>query len=166
MHFERLPRRLALAGLMSLTLWLAGCGTTGPGSTVPGQLSDATPTRNTPRPVPRPSDAGSPLDYRRDAAGHIYALNKQRIYGGKLPPMLYAIGTLEVRLDAQGRVQSMHWMRAPKHAPEVIAEIERTVRDASPFPAATRLGRVTWTDTWLWDKSGHFQLDTLTEGQL
>ena len=53
-----------------------------------------------------------------------------------------------------------------KHAPEVIAEIERTVLEASPFPAATQLGRVTWTDTWLWDKSGHFQLDTLTEGQL
>jgi periplasmic protein TonB len=166
MHFERLPRRLALAGLMTLTLWLAGCGTTGPGGTVPGQLSDAAPARNTPRPVPRASDAASPLDYRRDAAGHIYARNKDRIYGGKLPPMLYAIGTLEVRLDSQGRVQSMHWMRAPKHAPEVIQEIERTVLDASPFPAATRLGRVTWTDTWLWDKGGHFQLDTLTEGQL
>jgi protein TonB len=25
---------------------------------------------------------------------------------------------------------------------------------------------VTYTDTWLWDKSGRFQLDTLTEGQL
>jgi len=25
---------------------------------------------------------------------------------------------------------------------------------------------VTYTDTWLWDKSGNFQLDTLTEGQL
>jgi hypothetical protein len=28
------------------------------------------------------------------------------------------------------------------------------------------MGRVVYTDTWLWDKSGHFQLDTLTEGQL
>jgi hypothetical protein len=27
-------------------------------------------------------------------------------------------------------------------------------------------GKVTYTDTWLWDKSGRFQLDTLTEGQL
>lgn len=52
-----------------------------------------------------------------------------------------------------------------KHAPEVIAEIERTVLKASPFPPATRLGAVTWTDTWLWDESGRFQLDTLTEGQ-
>lgn len=37
---------------------------------------------------------------------------------------------------------------------------------AAPFPAASRLGPVVWTDTWLWDKSGRFQLDTLTEGQL
>ena len=50
-------------------------------------------------------------------------------------------------------------------APEVIAEIERTVRRASPFPAPTRLGKVIYTETWLWDKSGQFQLDTLTEGQ-
>ena len=42
---------------------------------------------------------------------------------------------------------------------------ERTVRAAAPFPAPTRMGKVTYTDTWLWDKSGHFQLDTLTEGQ-
>jgi len=40
------------------------------------------------------------------------------------------------------------------------------VLNAAPYPAATRLGQVTWTDTWLWDKSGRFQLDTLTEGQL
>jgi len=165
MHFERLPRRLALAGLMSLTLWLAGCGTTAPSGTVPGQLSDATPGR-APHPVPRASDATNPRDYRRDAAGHVYARNKDRIYSGKLPPMLYAIGTLEVRLDAQGRVQSLHWLRAPQHAPEVIAEIERTVLAAAPFPATPRIGKVTWTDTWLWDKGGHFQLDTLTEGQL
>jgi periplasmic protein TonB len=28
-----------------------------------------------------------------------------------------------------------------------------------------QLGSVTYTDTWLWDRSGNFQLDTLTEGQ-
>ena len=41
----------------------------------------------------------------------------------------------------------------------------RTVRAAAPFPAPARMGRVTYTDTWLWDRSGRFQLDTLTEGQ-
>jgi hypothetical protein len=57
------------------------------------------------------------------------------------------------------------WMRAPKHAPEVMADIERSVRAAAPYPAAVNLGHVTYTDTWLWHKSGRFQLDTLTEGQ-
>jgi len=133
---------------------------------VRGQMSDATPTNNAPSPVPRASDAATPRDYRRDAANHVYARNKDRIYKGKLPPLLYAIGTLEVNLDPQGRVRSVHWLRAPRHAPEVIEEIERTVLNAAPYPVASKLGQVTWTDTWLWDKSGRFQLDTLTEGQL
>ena len=47
-----------------------------------------------------------------------------------------------------------------------MAEILRTVRAAAPYPAPVRMGRVTYTDTWLWEKSGRFQLDTLTEGQL
>jgi hypothetical protein len=170
MNFQPTPRRLALAAALFTSLWLAGCGSspTAPITRpVPGQISDATPERGDgPRAKPRPSSAATPRDYRRDAARHVYDINKERIYGGKLPPMLYAVGTLQVDLDANGKVVRMHWMRAPKHAPEVIAEIERTVLDASPFPAATQLGKVTWTDTWLWDKGGHFQLDTLSEGQL
>lgn len=117
-------------------------------------------------PAPRISGAGTPRDYRHDAATHLYALNAERIYAGKLPPMLYAIGVLEIDLDRDGHVRRLHWMRAPKHAPEVVREIERTVRAAAPFPRPARLGRVSYVDTWLWDRSGRFQLDTLTEGQL
>lgn len=116
-------------------------------------------------PTSRASSAASARAYRQDAAQHLYGHNGQRIYKGQLPPMLYAVGTLEVHLGRQGEVRSLHWMRAPRHAPEVIKEIERTVRAAAPFPLASRLGYVTYTDTWLWDKSGKFQLDTLTEGQ-
>lgn len=115
---------------------------------------------------PKVSAATNPRDYRRDGAAHVYALNAHRIFKGQLPPNLYAIGVLQVDLDRLGRVSALRWMRAPSHAPEVVAEIERTVKAASPFPAPARLGRVTYTDTWLWDKSGQFQLDTLTEGQL
>ena len=111
------------------------------------------------------SAAATPLAYRKDAARHLYDHNAQRIYHGKLPPLLYAVGTLEVNLGPKGNVRSFNWMRAPRHAPEVIKEIERTVREAAPFPIASKLGYVTYTDTWLWDKSGKFQLDTLTEGQ-
>lgn len=116
--------------------------------------------------LPTPSAAGNAKAYRRDAASHVYSLNPQRVFKGKLPPMLYAIGVLEVDIDRNGQITKLRWMRAPRHAPEVVAEIERTVRAAAPFPVPARMGRVTYTDTWLWDKSGHFQLDTLTEGQL
>lgn len=170
MNSQRTYRRLALSGALLATLWLAGCGSspTAPITRpVPGQLTNATPDPGpTQQTLPRASTAATPRDYRKDAARHVYENNKTRIFGGKLPPMLYAVGTLEVNVDANGKVVSMHWLRAPKHAPEVIAEIERTVLDASPFPAASRMGKVTWTDTWLWDKGGRFQLDTLTEGQL
>lgn len=112
------------------------------------------------------SEARNPRDYRRDAAQHLYKQNADRIFVGKLPPLLYAIGVLEVEIDGQGKVTLIHWLRAPRHAPEVVAEIERTIRLAAPFPLPARMGRVTYTDTWLWHSSGHFQLDTLTEGQL
>lgn len=113
----------------------------------------------------RVSNASSARAYREDAASHLYGLNRERIYKGRLPPLLYAIGVLQVEVDSRGAVRDLHWMRAPKHAPEVIAEIERTVRAAAPFPAPARMGKVVYTDTWLWHKSGRFQLDTLTEGQ-
>jgi len=112
------------------------------------------------------SQATTARAYRRDAASHLYNLNQNRIYLGKLPPLLYAVGVLQVEVDSRGQVTGTSWMRAPKHAPEVMADIERTVRAAAPYPAPVRLGRVTYTDTWLWHKSGLFQLDTLTEGQL
>jgi protein TonB len=113
----------------------------------------------------RQSAAPTPRAYRQSGATHLYGLNADRIYKGRMPPLLYAIGVLNVDIDRTGRVTRLDWMRAPRHAPEVVAEIERTVRSASPFPAPVRMGKVTYTDTWLWHKSGKFQLDTLTEGQ-
>lgn len=116
--------------------------------------------------VSSPSTPTVSKAYRRDAAQHLYDRNADRIYKGMLPPMLYAIGVLQVQLDSQGRIRNLHWMRKPSHAPEVVAEIERTVRAAAPFPATGSRSTVTYTDTWLWDRSGRFQLDTLSEGQL
>ena len=82
-----------------------------------------------------------------------------------LPPQLYAIGVLNVSIDSAGQVLQLHWLRAPTHAPEVVEAIERTVHAAAPFPLPAPLQGVVYTDTWLWDASGRFQLDTLTEGQ-
>lgn len=167
-----------LAGLMAAVAALvAACRSTPPEPAAPLQDSRSPSSGTTPSPAvtgPVPASAGSarasaastPRAYRQDAATHLYGLNTQRVFKGKLPPLLYAIGVLEVDIDRAGRVTRLSWMRAPRHAPEVVAEIERTVRSAAPFPVPARMGKVTYTDTWLWDKSGKFQLDTLTEGQL
>ena len=104
-------------------------------------------------------------DYRRDAASHLYALHEQRIFKGRLPPMLEAVGVINVDIDQRGGVRAIRWQRAPKHAPQVMREIERMVRAAAPYPAPLHMSQVTYTDVWLWHKSGKFQLDTLTEGQ-
>ena len=158
-----------LAGLMAAVAALVAACRSSPVNTIPPENRKGTNSPSTLGPATQlsaPSVARTPRDYRKDAAGHLYSLNAERIFKGKLPPQLYAIGVLEVDIDRKGRVTRVHWLRAPRHAPEVVAEIERTVRAAAPYPLPARLGRVTYTDTWLWDKSGHFQLDTLTEGQL
>jgi periplasmic protein TonB len=136
--------------------------------TPPGAAGHGTtpPPAQAPAVRARPSVAADAKAYRKDAAAHIYANNPTRIYKGKLPPLLYAIGVLEVDVDAQGQIGKIFWKRAPSQAPEVMAEIEKMVRNATPFPTPTRLGKVTYTDVWLWDEDGKFQLDTLTEGQL
>ena len=113
----------------------------------------------------RNSAAPTPRAYRESGATHLYGLNADRIYKGRMPPLLYAVGVINVEINQVGIVTRLDWMRAPRHAPEVIAEIERTIKAASPFPAPVRMGKVVYTDTWLWHKSGKFQLDTLTEGQ-
>lgn len=158
-----------LAGLAAAVAALVAACKSSPVSTVPPENVAAGDTPSTLGPVTQatpPSQARTPRDYRKDAAGHLYGLNAERIFKGKLPPQLYAIGVLDVEIDRKGQVTRLHWLRAPRHAPEVVAEIERTVRAAAPFPVPARMGKVTYTDTWLWDKSGRFQLDTLTEGQL
>lgn len=183
-----LAASLALAGCSSLTSLRTGPQAPPPAPATPAAVAPAPkgdraaapppssassaspaarpePSAASPAARPRPSAASEAKAYRQDAAQHLYTANRARIFPGKLPPLLYAIGVLDVEVDGQGEVRGLSWQRAPRHAPEVIAEIERTVRAAAPYPAPSRMGRVVYTDVWLWDKSGRFQLDTLSEGQ-
>ena len=165
------PRALRWGGVCAgIAALVAGCAMPPPQTSTPSAPPPARPVAPAPQatlPAPaKVSGASTPLAYRRDAASHLYAQNGARVYPGKMPPLLYAVGVLQVEIDGRGNVTGLSWMRSPSHAPEVVAEIEQAVRRASPFPAPSRMGRVTYTDTWLWDKSGRFQLDTLTEGQM
>lgn len=103
--------------------------------------------------------------YRPGAARKIYQRWSNRIYKGKLPPLVYAVAVVETHVDARGNVRAVTFSRKPTQAPEVSREIVELVKAASPLPNPGALGAHTYIDTWLWDRSGKFQLDTLTEGQ-
>ena len=148
--------------------FLSGCSTPPPVAKPPA-ATPPPPVAKVPEVVNTPTGptslARNSKEYRKDAAGHLYGMNAQRIYKGRMPPLLEAVGVLNVDIDQKGAVKAVNWMRAPKHVPQVMAEIERMVKAAAPYPVPRHLSQVTYTDTWLWHKSGKFQLDTLTEGQ-
>lgn len=178
--FSRLSVRPVACAALVLALVLAalsGCSPmqradpAAPGVPTAPAAPATPPAASAPLPQPplAPADVTSAArtarEYRQDAARHLYARQSERIFKGRLPPMLYAVGVLDIDIDRRGQVQALNWQRAPRHAPEVMAEIEKMVRAAAPYPVPKHMPKVTYTDVWLWHKSGRFQLDTLTEGQ-
>jgi len=123
------------------------------------------PTPQTPQTV-RESAAEIEKEYRIDAARHIYANYPSRIFKGKLPPLMYSVMVVETEIDATGQVQNVHVVRKPA-ADEVAPWVISMIRRAGPFPAPAKFAGpgVRYLDIWLVDKSGQFQVDTLTEGQ-
>ncbi|HMC14872.1 MAG TPA: hypothetical protein VKI18_04530 [Albitalea sp.] len=111
------------------------------------------------------SNAETAKAYRMDAARHIYASYPTKIYKGKLPPLVHAIVVLEVDVDGTGKLRNLHMIRVPTHAPDVTAAV-RTMIEQTHLPAPVRMADgAKFTEVWLVDKSGRFQLDALTEGQ-
>ncbi|SDZ72255.1 hypothetical protein SAMN05518854_12520 [Variovorax sp. YR266] len=103
--------------------------------------------------------------YRKIGARHIYNKYASRIYKGKIPPLVYAVVVVETDIDATGKVIRVDFSRTPSHAPEVPPMIAELIKATSPLPNPGKLGAHTYVDTWLWDKSGNFQIDSLTLGQ-
>jgi periplasmic protein TonB len=116
---------------------------------------------------PAPSAASADKEYRLDAARHVYAAFPARVHKGKLPPMMYAVMITDTEIDATGQVVNVSVARPPASAKEVAPWVVSLIRGAAPFPAPARLGgaSVTYREIWLVDKTGLFQVDTLTEGQ-
>jgi hypothetical protein len=83
-----------------------------------------------------------------------------------LPPLVYSVMMIETEIDATGQVLAVNVVRKPA-ADEVAPWVIAMIRRAAPFPPPVRMagGKVSYTDIWLVDKSGLFQVDTLTEGQ-
>ena len=112
------------------------------------------------------SQAATAKEYRVDVARHIYESYPTRIYKGRLPPLIHAVVVLETTVDSQGMPRDIKVVRGPSHAPDVTAAVQEMTVRASPLPIPARLsGGVKYTEIWLVNKDGRFQLDALTEGQ-
>ena len=114
----------------------------------------------------QPSDALNEKAYRIDAARHIYAAYPAQILKGKVPALVYAILVTETEIDARGKVLRVRIVRQPAAAREVTPWVVSMIRRASPLPPPARIGRVKFVEVWLVDKSGQFQVHSLTEGQI
>jgi periplasmic protein TonB len=143
-------------------LWLAALAS--------GTASAATPFAQTPQPLhppqPRPSEASGAADYRLDAARHLYDAYPALVLKGKVRANVYAVMVTETEVDARGKVLSVRVLRQPAEAHEVTPWVVTLIRRASPLPPPLRMKRVRYVETWLVDRSGQFQVRTLTEGQL
>jgi protein TonB len=116
--------------------------------------------------VLQPSEARSEMAYRTDAARHIYDAYPSQVLKGKVPALVYAIVITETELDARGKVLNVRVLRQPASAREVTPWVVSLIRRASPLPPPVRMGRVRFLEVWLVDKSGLFQVHSLTEGQM
>jgi len=111
------------------------------------------------------STARTEREYRKDGARHLYAAYKKQVRKGKMPPLLYGVAIIETEIGAGGEVRDVRVVRQPAAA-EVGPWAVEMIRHASPFPAPpAEMGSVKYTEIWLVDKNGRFQLDTLSEGQ-
>lgn len=110
------------------------------------------------------TDTGTTLrPYRLAAAQHIYSTYATRIFKGKLPPLMHAVVVTETEVADDGRIVGVRLVRVPSHAPDVAQRVVAMIHAAAPLPS--RSGGATFTEVWLVDRSGQFQLDALTEGQ-
>jgi periplasmic protein TonB len=157
---------------VAAALTLVACSALKPADKTGGDKSPAAPTDEVAGakpdvPTTRLITAQTPAvrAYRKTGARQIYKTYAQRIYKGKIPPLVYAVVVVETELDANGNVTNVTFSRVPSHAPEVPGKIAELIKAASPLPSPGRLGGHTYVDTWLWDKSENFQLDSLTLGQ-
>ncbi|MEO8922808.1 MAG: hypothetical protein ABI330_08275 [Caldimonas sp.] len=110
------------------------------------------------------SAAADARGYRLDAARSVYEAYANRIFKGRLPPLIHAVVVIETTVDGNGRAREVRVVRGPSHAPDVTEAVLQMIRRVS-LPETVNAAGFRFTEIWLVTKDGRFQLDALTEGQ-
>jgi periplasmic protein TonB len=170
------------AGMVVVAVFAAGCGSPPPSPLteerpatvappqVQPELPPQTPAASAPdlppaAPVARLAARDPTLDqWKRTAAERIHQANATRLFAGRPHHLLQAVIVVEVAVDKAGAVTRSKILRSPG-----IAALDKlalaSLRAASPLPTppARLLGRGTlvYSETWLFDNEGRFQLRSL-----
>lgn len=124
------------------------------------------PTPSMPAP-PRPSTTSSLDEYKREIATHIHARNPHWVHEEQPEALLRAVVVARVKVDGSGRARA-EIVRSRDAA--MSERVLQSVGAASPFPAPPRrlagsLATTGYTETWLFNRDGRFQVRTIARPQ-
>ena len=121
-----------------------------------------------PAPVVAMSSASTLDAYKAEVAQRIYASSSE-LSSGRPQNLLRAVIVLNVVVDRNGQPTRITIQRTPGD-PEAEQRAILSVRRAAPFPRPSNAilrgsGGVEFSETWLFNDDGRFQLRTLAQGQ-
>jgi len=156
---------LLLPVLILLAL-LAACSASRPGAPpmAPGVSTIVAPLPANTRVAPpsRTLDA-----YKIDVARHITDRNRERIFDGRLPPMLPAIVVLNITVDGDGRLTDVRVQRSrdPGASEVALASLRRSGLLPRPDGLLAQGRAMTFSETFLFAEQYRFQIRSLAGPQ-
>jgi protein TonB len=106
--------------------------------------------------------------YKTEVAQHVVKSNPDQTFSGKLPEMLPAIVVLSITVDRDGNLTDVAVQRYRDADAAWVAVTSIRVSDPLPKPAtllAKNTGSLTFSETFLFNSEGRFQLRTLAGPQ-
>lgn len=107
--------------------------------------------------------------YKRDLAQRITEVNSIKVYTVRPQALLRSVVVVRYSVDGGGRLLRSEIMRSNRDR-ETEATALASLRNAAPFPKPAshllRQGKVEFSETWLFNNDGRFQLRTLALPQM
>jgi protein TonB len=161
----------ARAAVVAAVGGLAACSTPTP-STAP--VTTASRPASPPVEAPPPTSSGNPLRlaprdpaleaWKRTAAQRIHQANQNLLFEGRPHHLLQAVIVVEARVDRNGNVVGSRIMRSPnikKLDDMALASLKAASPLPAPPPALVARGNLVFSETWLVQNDGRFQVRTL-----
>lgn len=173
--------RRVRSALLAVSSLLGACNGTAPPAAVPPVPTPAVaapppvPVASAPTTATRPPAAAAPtvrlaprdpaLDsWKRGAAERIHAVNRAQIFEGRPHHLLQAVIVVEATVDRSGQVVSSRITRSPGIKAldqKALASLKAASPLPAPPPALLVRGNLVFSETWLVQNDGRFQVRTL-----